>query len=258
MGKRSLRRDSSGQVLVVTALVVALLLLSTALYVIETEKTTPLVKTQENELSAYKQSVENTVISALANTTNDGDSGVLSSNLAELKTVITSHSYQAMLTMDYNIPSALPYQNGVWISWGTNGQGVSSAYVTFVFNSSEPLATSNLEYAVNITSAVKFSGKYEQLIDNSKQVNLTVNILNEAKPAFAQNFTFFYDYDGSLSTVDWIEVASPTITNFGNGTYSVSFTCDTSQRDDDVFVSMFCHDQRGILVSANATCVRIE
>jgi hypothetical protein len=160
--------------------------------------------------------------------------------------------------MDYNIPSISPYQNGMWISWGTNGQGVSSAYATFVFNSSNPLATSNLEYAVNITSEVKFSGKYVRLIDNSKQVNLTVDILNEAKPAFAQNFSFFYDYDGLPSTVDWIEVTSPTITNFGNGTYSVSFTCDTTQRDDDMLVSMFCHDQRGILVSANVSCVRVE
>ncbi|MCW4003124.1 MAG: hypothetical protein NWE95_04335 [Candidatus Bathyarchaeota archaeon] len=257
MGKRSFRHNNFGQVLVVTALLVALLLLSTALYVIETEKNTPVVQAEENQFSAYKQSIINTLISALANATNGGDSSVLSMDLAELKSVVTSHSHKTMLTMDYEVRTTSPYQNGIWISWGTNGQGVSSAYSTFLFNSSNPLATSSSAYAVNITSEINFSGTYMQLTGNSKQVNLTVKVLNEAKPALAQNFTFFYDYDGSLSTVDWIEVASPAINNFGNGTYAVSFVCDTAQENDDVFVSTYCHDQRGILVSANVTCVRI-
>jgi hypothetical protein len=258
MRKRSIRQDSSGQVVIVTALLVALLLLSTALYVIETEKTTPLAKATENDFSAYKQSVVNTLISALANATNGGDSNVLVTNLAELKSVITAHSYHAMLLMDYNVSNTSPYQNGIWVSWGTSGQGVSSVYATFGFNSSEPLATSYLAYDVNITTAVNYSGTYVRQLGNAKLVNLTVNVLNEAEPALAQNFTFFYDYDGSLSTVDWLEISLPTINNFGNGTYAVSFTCNTAQRTNDMIVSMFCHDQRGIQVSANATCVRIE
>jgi len=100
MGKRSIRQDSSGQVVIITALLVALLLLSTALFVIETEKNTPLAKTTENDFSAYKQSVVNTLISALANATNGGSPNVLATDLAELKSAITSHSYQSMLIID--------------------------------------------------------------------------------------------------------------------------------------------------------------
>ena len=81
-----------------------------------------------------------------------------------------------MLTMDYNTLNSSGYQNGLWISWGANGQGVSSAYASFVFASSSPSATSNLEYALNVTSTVNLSGNYQQLNDTTKQVNLTINL----------------------------------------------------------------------------------
>lgn len=258
MGKHSLGHDSSGQVLIVTALLVAMLLLSTAYFVIEIEKSTPITQLRKNDFSAYKQSIRNTLISALANVTNGGDTGILSANLAELEIMITQNSYKSMLITNYTTFDTTPYEDGLWVSWGTSGHGISSAYVTFFFNSSNPSATSSIEHAVNVTSEVNFSGVYTRLTGNSKLVNLTVNMMNEAKPAFAQNFTFYFDYDGLLSTVDWIEVISPTIANFGNGTYSVSFIVDTAQRNNSVFVSMLCQDQRGILVSANLTCVRNE
>lgn len=258
MGRRCFRRDSSGQVLVVSALLVALLLLSTALCVIEMEKSTPIAQGREDDFLAYKQSVVNTVISALANATNGGGLDVLSVDLAELELFLTSHSYESMLTLDYNVLDTAPYHDGVWISWGASGKGVSGAYSSFLFESSNPAATSTVEYVVNITSEVNYSGTYMQLTDNAKLVNLTVNILNEAKPALAQSFIIYFDFDGLLSTADWIEASLPSVVNFGNGTYAISFTCDTAQRDDPVYVSLLCHDQRGILVSANATCVRVE
>ena len=250
MKKRDLKRDNSGQVLVITALLVALLLLSTAIYIIETEKEVPTIGTDENNaFPAYKQSTRNTLISALANVTNGGDAGVLTADLNELNSAITSHSYQAILQMDFTPQNTAPYQNGIWISWGTDGQGVSSAYVNFAFNSSGSSTTSNLEYAVNVTSAVNLSGNYLQLNDTFKQVNLTVNVLNEGKPALAQNFTFYFE-----NATDWIQVDSPSITNFGNGTYAVSFTAETDQPSGTLLVSMYCQDQRGITVGANVTC----
>ena len=250
MGKRSFKRDSSGQVLIVTALLVSLLLLSTALYVIEVGKEVPTVDASEgNVFSGYQQSARSTLISALANTTNGGGSDILGTDLNELKTVILSHSYRAMLTMDYNTQNSSSYQNGFLISWGANGQGVSSAYATFVFASSSPSATSNLEYSVNVTSAVHLSGNYHQLNDTTKQVNLVVNVLNEGKAALAQNYTFSYQNE-----TDWIAVDSPSITSFDNGTYAVSFNAQTPQPYDPLVVSLLCQDERGIFVGANITC----
>ena len=78
MGKRSFRRDKSGQVIIVSALLVALLLLSTALYVIEVGKQVPTVDAGEsNVFLGYKQSTRSTLISALANATDGGNPNIL-------------------------------------------------------------------------------------------------------------------------------------------------------------------------------------
>ncbi|MGD0645972.1 MAG: hypothetical protein ABSA75_13785 [Candidatus Bathyarchaeia archaeon] len=258
MKKHNLKHNSSGQVIIITALLVASLLLSTAIYVIETEKEVPTANTgEENVFPAYQQSIRNTLISALANVTNGGNARVLTADLNELNAVITSDSYQAILQMDYTLLNVVPYQNGIWISWGTDGEGVSSAYVSFVFNSSGSSTASNLEYNVNVTSEANLRGNYLQLNGSLTQVNLTVNVLNEGTPALAQNFTFYFDYNGSLLTEDWVKVDSPSITDFGNGTYSVSFTTATDPSSDPLLVSMLCQDQRGISVGANVTCTNI-
>ena len=255
MKKRNLNHNSSGQVIIITALLVASLLLSTAIYVIETEKEVPTVGTDENTVfPAYQQSIRNTLISALANITNGGDAGVLTDDLKELNAAITSDSYQAIFQMDYT-PLNLnnnTYQNGIWISWNAS-QGISSVYVSFAFNSSGFSTTSNLAYDVNVTTEADLSGNYFQLNSTFTQVNLTVNVLNEGAPALAQNFTFYFEN----AIKGWVNVDSPSITDFGNGTYTVSFTTETDQLNDPLVVSMLCQDQRGISVGANVTCTNI-
>ena len=255
MKRRSLKHNSSGQVIIITALLVASLLLSTAIYVFETEKDVPTADTaEENVLPAYQQGTINTLISAIANVTNGGDPSVLTADLNELNAAITNDSYQAMLQMTYTPLNVAPYQNGIWISWGADGQGVSSVYVSFVFDSSSSSTSSNLEYNVNVTTEADLSGNY-QLDGNLMQVNLTVNVLNEGAPSLAQNFTFYFEeYSGSLLTENWVKVDSPSITDFGNGTYSVSFTTETDPSNDPLPVFMLCQDQRGIVVGANVTC----
>ena len=250
MKRRSLKHNSSGQVIIITALLVASLLLSTAIYVFETEKDVPTADTaEENVLPAYQQGTINTLISAIANVTNGGDPSVLTADLNELNAAITNDSYQAMLQMTYTPLNVAPYQNGIWISWGADGQGVSSVYVSFVFDSSSSSTSSNLEYNVNVTTEADLSGNY-QLDGNLMQVNLTVNVLNEGAPSLAQNFTFYSEN----AVGGWVQVNSPSITDFGNGTYSVSFTTATDQLSDPLLVSMFCQDQRGIFVETNVTC----
>ena len=251
MKKRSLKSNSSGQVIIITALLIATLLLSTAIYVIETEKEVPTASTgEENVFTGYLQSARNTLISALSNVTSGGDTSVLTSDLNELNTAITSYSYQNMVQMDFTPSDMSPYQNGIWISWGTDGQGISSAYADFTFNSSAPSTASSLEYAVNVTSEVDLSGSYQQLNDTSKQADLTVNLLNDGEPALAQNLTFCFQND----TAGWVTVDSPSISDFGTGTYGVSFIAGTDQPTGPLPVSVLCQDQRGIFVAANVTC----
>jgi hypothetical protein len=253
MKKRNLNHNSSGQVIIITALLVATLLLSTAIYVFETEKEVPTVSTiEDNVFPAYQQSIRNTLISALANVTNGGNPGVLSRDLNKLTSAITNDSYHAILQMNYAPLNAAPYQNGFWVSWGTNGQGVSSVCASFSFNSSGPSTSSSLGYDVNVTTAADLSG-YLQVNSNYTQVNLVVNMLNEGKPALAQNFTFYFENAAG----SWVKADSPVITDFGNGTYAVSFTIETVQSNNPLPISMVCEDQRSITVVANATCTNI-
>jgi hypothetical protein len=252
------RRRNSGQVLIIAALIITMLLLSTALYVAETEKEVPTyVSTVNADLSAYKLGITHTVISALANISNGEETGVLVADLNQFQSAAESHSYEAIMEIQFVPLNAAPYQDGVWIDWSTEGRGVSSAYANVNINSTGTSATFRSEYAVNLTSELNLNGVYTPVTGSQKQVNLTFSVFNEGKPALAQNFTVFYEQDGSLSTEEWVPATSPTVTNYGNGTYTMSFTAETTNVDDPMLVSLYCHDTRGILIRANATCTLV-
>jgi hypothetical protein len=254
MKNRCLKRDSSGQVIVITALLVALVLLSTAIFVIETEKDVPSGGANaSNVFSAYQQAARNTLISALANVTNGGSPNILTADLNKLESALNSNSYQSILQMNFNPLNELPYQNGFWISNGTTGQGISSVYVTLDFNSTGTSMTESEEYVVNVTSQADISGSYLQLNGTLNQVNLKINVFNEGKPALTQGFTFYYK-DTASSVGNWTQATSPSIKDYGNGTYAASFYAQTQQAGDSLEASMLCLDQRGILIEANVTC----
>jgi hypothetical protein len=160
MRKRSLRQNNSGQVLIITSLLVALILLSTSLYVIQTAKNLPVAQSNDSGFLAYQMGARNTVISALANATNGGDSDVLASDLTKFSSAIVSQSYQSLLQVQADASNSAPYQNGLWISWGTSGYGVSSACANFVFGSIGNKETSSSQFNVNFTSEISYSGSY--------------------------------------------------------------------------------------------------
>jgi hypothetical protein len=258
MKTRNSNRRNSGQVLIIASLVVTLLLLSTALYVSEIEKNAAVYESRvDPAFSAYKLGTMHTVISALANISNGGSADVLVADLNQFETIVNSHSFNAIVKMDCTPLNVTPYQDGVWISWGSSGQGISSAYVNFILNSSGTSASYYSEYAINVTSEIDVNGYYTLLTGSLKQVNLTCNILNEGNPALAQNFTVYYERDGSLSPEEWVKVASSSITDYGNGTYVISFTAETTNPDDPMLVSVHSHDLRYILTKANVTCTQV-
>lgn len=249
------KRENSGQVLVVTSLIVVMLLLSTVIYVRETGMDTPVYAGSSNlSFSAVKQTTLHTVISALANISNGGDSEVLMTNLNQLTSVLASHSYSAILDLKYTPLTNGVYQDGFWISWGTNGEGVTSAYLNFALNSSGVSKTYYSDYVVNLTSNIALTGYYSPLTGSDKQVNVTCTLYNENKPAMAQNFAIYYEYNGSLATEEWVPATLPTIVDYGNGAYFFSFTATTENPEDPLLVSVRVQDTRGIRVLANVTC----
>jgi hypothetical protein len=175
----------------------------------------------------------------------------------QFKSVVSSHSFSALVKIDFTPLSITPHNDGIWISWGSNGRGVSGAYVNMFLNSSGTSATCYSEYAINVTSELIINGQYSLLNESQRQVNLTCKILNEGEPALAQNFTAYYEQDGSLSTEEWIQVTSPNITNYGNGTYHMSFTANTTNPDNPMLISVYSQDLRHILVKANVACALV-
>ena len=258
MRPRGSNRGNSGQVLIIAALILTLVLLSTAVYVADTQKNVPVYNSgTEPSFSAYKLGATNTVISAVANISNGGSVDVLVADLNQFKSVVNSHSFSAMVKIDFAPLNMTPYNDGVWVSWGSNGHGISGVYVNMVLNSSGTSATCYSEYAINVTSEINVNGQYTLLNESLKQVDLTCNILNEGIPALAQNFTVYYEQDGSLSTEEWIQVASPNISDYGNGTYHMSFTANTTNPDDPMLISVHSQDLRQIFVKANVTCTQV-
>jgi hypothetical protein len=254
MRKRCLKHNNSGQVIVITALMVALVLLSTAIFIIETEKDVPTDTANPNSgFSVYQQALRNTLISALANVTNGGAPSVLAADLNELKSAIASDSYQSMLQINFTSLTEVPYQNGICISWGSHGQGISSACVTVEMESTEATSESISAYLVNVTSEINLSGSYTQLDNNLTQVNLTINVQNENLPALAQNLSFYI----KNTTGVWTEVDTFSGNDFGNGTYTVTFNAQTDTSVFPLQVSAVCEDQLGIAVAGNVTCTEL-
>ena len=257
MKRRLGKHKNSGQTLIITALVISLLILSVVYGVFEAGRRSE-IRSATNVNSyvlATKLGLRNTVTSALVNFSRGGENGVLSDNLNTYSEFLGNQSYFGKCLVFFTVYNTSPYQSGMWLSWGSNGTGVSSAYanctLVFVNTGSE----TRLEYSINRTTRLEIEEcTYTKLEGTSKQVNLTCRIFNEEKPALADNITIYYEDNGDPSDQNWIAGSSQTVTDYGNGTYQISFTTHTQTIDDPVLVSAHVWDQRGIFVAANNTC----
>jgi len=259
MKRKRLNRKNSGQFLIITSLVISLLLLSVVYYVFEVERKSGIQTTTSlnSHVLAIKLGSKNTVISALVNVSNGGENEILTTNLNELSSIIGNQSSFGKCNLLFTPLNSSPYQSGIWISWGSNGLGVSSAYANFTLYSTGIQADIQLEYYVNVTTTLNVEGVYSKLEGTIKKVNVTCTVFNEGEPALAKNFTLFYENDGDLTVQEWISVDSPNITDYGNGTYFMSFMAETKKRGDPMLVSVHMHELRDVFVNANATCTEI-
>jgi hypothetical protein len=222
------------------------------MYVIEIEKETPTVQSNDGvPLDSYQNSVKSTLVSALANVSGGGDASVLASDLAELKSVILAHSYESQLTLDYNLLNSGGYSNGVWISWGTSGDGVSSVYATVSCSASNTAGSSVVSYNVNVTSRVQVSGQFVRLNNTYNQVDLVISLYSENGPILSESFVFGY-----YNSIQWVNATSPSIVSLGDGTYMVTFFASTGYNIKTLDISTACLDTRGISLKANLTCSR--
>lgn len=246
-----LNANSSGQLLIVAALAIAILISSTTIYVYELSGERQGVEdaSLDDFILAVKQGTRNAVISSLANVTKGGENQVLAENLNTLSEAYLSLNQPGICRLSYAFPEDPNYEGGVWISWNTNGLGVSSAYANLTLTVYGLTANISLTFTVNITTAITLSGYYV-LSGEGKNANVTCQVFNEERPALASNITLYYKDDAEVWTL--VNPSNLTVTNYGNGTYTLSFTASTSS--DSLEVSAHVQDLRGIFVKANMTC----
>lgn len=251
--KRNFRENTSGQLLIVAALAIAILIASASIYVYElnVEQSSQCSFQNANFVPAIKQCTRNALISSLANISNGGAKTVLATNLEGLAENLRSLRQQAIFQLAFSLHNDSDYESGVRLFWGAEGFGVSSAYVGFTLNV-QGVENVELEYKLNVTTAILVEGFYTENGDE-KNVTLTCQIYNEEKPAQAKNISLFYKVNDS-----WIPVESSnniSIVDFGNGTYVISFSAIIPS--EPARVSVHITDMRGIFVYADVTCTNV-
>ena len=236
-------------------LIIALLLLSIELYVYDLGKA--IDEANQNSFSDFIFAVslgsKHVVVGSLANVSQGGVNQTLGIKLEEWSSFVGRRYQFGKCILNFTLRETPPYASGIWISWGTNGLGVSGAYANFALKLFDRGVDVNLKHVINITTTLLIESTYKQMQDNDKQVNVTCNLLNEGTPALAKNFTLYYN-----NSSDWIVPGSQnnyTFTDYGNGTYFMSFVADIPS--ENVEVSIHIYDRREIYVQTNVTSTEI-
>jgi hypothetical protein len=248
------RRARSGQIIVVTALLIALIITSTATYIYELSSNVG--DSGQYTLNDLIDSIElgstHIIVGALANITNGGQNQALATNLNDWTTAVGQQYWIGKFTLNYALRDTSPYIAGLYISWGATGIGVSEAYASFQLNGSGSEIAMQHSYDVNVSSSLYMEGRLTQNTSGIEQVAVWCNLFNSGQPALAKNLTIYY-----RESTGWI---APNATNnyvlrdYGNGTYTALFNVETTPTSLDISAHIF--DLRQILVQANTTCLQ--
>jgi hypothetical protein len=249
--KNTLRKNGSGQLLIVAALAIALLISSTTTYVYEVTRETDNAEPSpaSNLVLAMKQTTRNAMISSLANISNGGARDALMSNLDEFSEAVNRLSQFGVCSLDRTVLDESGYNSGTRLEWGASGLGVSSAYGNFTLHVQDMASTMTTKFAVNVTTSLAVNGSYVTLSNGEKNVSLICYVGNDGLSSLAESLRVFY-HDAS----NWTQAGTAnglTVTDYGDGTYVVSFTAAVA---DSVQVSVQAVDLRGIFVRADTTC----
>jgi len=248
------RRGRSGQIIVVTAFLIALIITSTAAYIYELSGNIGDADTYTiNDLiDSIELGSTHTIISALADITNGGSTQTLANDLNEWTVAVGQQYWLGKLTLTYELNDSLPA--GLYIGWAAMGSGVSEAWVRarvgFRLNESGSGIEMQRSYYVNVSSSLYLEG-ITQNTSGTERVSVSCSLFNEDEPALAKNLTIYY-----RESNEWI---APNATNnyvlrdYGNGTYTAIF--DVENMTTPLYVSARVIDARQILVQANATCL---
>ena len=249
-------RNNSGQVLLITALAIALIISSLMLYVYETSQSVSYAD-RSLRLNGFIRNVKigsrNLVIGSLANISIGGENETLRINLQRWRSFVESHYYAGKCSLSYELCEDSPYSSGVWIYWGTEGLGVSSAEVDFSLSLSDNSGGADVAYSINITTHIEISAVSKWIL-GSHLVNVTIHLFNEGSPALCRNITVYYKTPAGK----WRDASTSNdylLKDYGNGTYVARFTISGQPIVHNREIMVECFDRRDIFVKAVTRCV---
>mgnify|MGYP000642665884 CR=1 FL=1 len=250
-------RNNSGQVLLIAALAIALIISSLMLYVYETSQS---VSSADRSLGLngfirnVKMGSRNLVIGSLANISSGGENKTLRINLQRWRSFVESHYYAGKCSLSYELCEDSPYSSGLWMYWGTEGLGVSSAEVDFSLSLSDKSGGADVAYSINITTHIEISAVSKWILE-SHVVNVTIHLFNEGSPALCRNITIYYKTSFNGIWRDASTSNDYLLKDYGNGTYIARFTIKGQPRVYNREIMVECFDRRDIFVKAVTRCV---
>jgi len=254
---KKLRNNCSGQVLILSAMAIAFIIISTIVYVYTTSQ--PLPSADDSyEAAAFIRNVKlgsrNMMIGCLANISHGGSPSVLEANLERWRNFVEELYYLGGCDFNFTLCEDGPYSSGVWISWGTSGSGVTSAKSDFLMNLTDRNVEVTVDYSINITTSISVSA-VSKWQSGYQEINVTIHVENEGEPALAKNITVYYQ----TKFGDWRDAGlleDYLLEDFGNGTYIGHFTV-FAPRVDNSGIMVKCYDRREIYVQASTNAVDI-
>jgi len=249
--RRHSKRNRSGQIIAISALVIALIMTSTAMYIYELSGSLSDADSfvLNDFVGLVKLGSKHVIIGALANITNGGQNQTLLTNLNRWRDAVGQLYSLGTFALNFTLRDVAPYFDGLYVSWGTDGSGVSEAYADFQLNASGKDVRMQYPYYVNVSTRLYAEGFLTQTLPLVKQATFVCRLFNEGQPALAKNIIIYY-----RELVQWIKadtIDDYVLTDYGNGTYRATFTLITLASSIDVSASVF--DLRDIFVQANAT-----
>jgi len=237
-----------GQVLIVAAFTISILLLSANVYIYRNSRidSSPAYGTLIDHAQHIQLGSIHAVTASLVNVSNGGATSNLGDNIDRWEAFTRGDYRFGICNLNATLESQVPYSDGIWLDWGASGVGVSSAYIDFTLEISGRGAEVDWDFPVNRTTEMWVSGSYTVIVGDQKAVTVTMSMVNEGSPALAQSSTLEY-----LDTGLWNDASLEgdyTTTDYGNGTYRFTFSADIPGAPVDVRMQAF--DVRGVFVQA--------
>jgi hypothetical protein len=213
-----------GVQLVIAALAISLIILSTQAYVYHLSRRE--MRSEHTTLTDYILSMEQgsrrVAVASLINVSNGGASSNFQSNLDRWEAFVARDYQYGLLSINGTLNTDPPYSQGIRLDWGTNGTGISSTSADFNLQLTGGSVEGSWDFSVNISTTISLSGYYTTASGDpdNKTFHINAQLSNEEQPALAQHINISYN------TTQWMNASDSTSyfeTDYHNGTYQYTF-----------------------------------